>query len=203
MKVFNANLNNIFLYLKKYYLGLILFTFLITVLEFFFKTKIRLNCGSSLEFELKKFISAILIAPILEELVFRNGLSYKKNEFLISLIFSIIAFIYWYYPIDEVIQKEVYIFLFYLLIHILMFFINFKEKNLFSIYSSSIFFGLVHINNYDSCNSSELLIVVNTIPQMISGYCLAKLRLKSGVVYSMILHMIINLIAFGIGFAMH
>jgi membrane protease YdiL (CAAX protease family) len=202
MKNFYENFKKTLSYLLKYYLGLLLFTIFITVLEFYFKIKIKINCGTGLDLELKRFISTIFIAPILEELVFRYGLTYKNKEFLISLFFSIIAFIYWQYPIIEVINKAVFIFIFYLLINGLLFFINFKEKQLFGIYFSSIIFGLVHIGNYDTCLASAILIIINTIPQMFAGFCLAKLRLKSGIIYSIILHILINLIALGISLAM-
>jgi membrane protease YdiL (CAAX protease family) len=202
MKNFYENFKKTIFYLLKYYLGLLLFTIFITALEFYFKIKIKINCGTGLDLELKRFISTIFIAPILEELVFRYGLTYKNKEFLISLFFSIIAFIYWQYPIIEVINKAVFIFIFYLLINGLLFFINFKEKQLFGIYFSSIIFGLVHIGNYDTCLASAILIIINTIPQMFAGFCLAKLRLKSGIIYSIILHILINLIALGISLAM-
>jgi membrane protease YdiL (CAAX protease family) len=91
--ILKNNLSLVFAYLLKNFLWLLLFSFVVTCLELFFKINILLKCRTGIKIEPKTLISIIVIAPILEELVFRMGLTYNRKDFVVSILFSIVGLV--------------------------------------------------------------------------------------------------------------
>jgi len=92
------------------------------------------------------FISAVIIAPLVEELVFRGPITLFKNP--------------------EYFTKAFYLF--------------------------SLAFGFIHINNYDITLNVLLFSPILVLPQILLGGYLGYVRVKFGLVYSILLHATYN-----------
>jgi membrane protease YdiL (CAAX protease family) len=140
------------------------------------------------------FIGALIIAPILEEYIFRFWLNFRKKSLFISFTFFIIGYMYWYGFQTNNIEIPIYLFLLFLYLY------TFSKQSIIGteivIILTSIIFGLVHATNLTGYQNLPFYILfVNTVRQMIFGYFLAKVRLEKGISYSVSLHFLINLIA--------
>ncbi|MBL4747210.1 MAG: CPBP family intramembrane metalloprotease [Flavobacteriaceae bacterium] len=111
-----------------------------------------------------------VVAPILEESIFRLFLKYKRN-------FIFRAF-------DRVSNGKAKIF---------------WHKNFrFFYYFSAIIFSLIHIGNYD--NSSLLFYVfapIIVLPQLIAGFTFGYVRMKLGFLWAVLMHGLYNFIIVG------
>jgi len=138
----------------------------------------------------------VLYAPILEELVFRSGITQKRKHIFIMItafiIFSTLPII-----------KEKFIFVGLLCLYVLLqisFFKYFKSKNYYislSIITSALFFAALHYNNFNHSvmdNIFSYLIMLS--PLFVLGFFFGKIRVKLGVLYAIIGHMIVNFIGF-------
>ncbi|MDO1514637.1 CPBP family intramembrane metalloprotease [Maribacter confluentis] len=94
------------------------------------------------------FFLAVIVAPILEELVFRAPLVYFKNKTSFPKIF----------------------------------------------YAFTILFGLVHISNFEWSTQVILFAPLLVAPQICAGFILGFIRIKFGLLWSIILHGLYNLI---------
>ncbi|WP_394972141.1 CPBP family intramembrane glutamic endopeptidase [uncultured Croceitalea sp.] len=97
------------------------------------------------------FFFAVLLAPVLEELIFRAPLGLFKNSK------------------------------------------HFK----YAFYISVLFFGLIHIGNYESVEGYYWLVPVLVAPQISAGIFLGFIRTKLGLVWSILLHAAHNLVLIG------
>lgn len=141
-----------------------------------------------------KYISLLIIAPILEELVFRKWLSFEHRDITISLVFYILGCFYWF-------SKDIFIldaFLYYCILFLYLYPFVFKRvqqvvpKVILII--TSILFGLLHYTNLADFESiSFFTIFINTVPQMISGFYLCKERVEKGMINAIVLHFSLNL----------
>lgn len=108
---------------------------------------------------------ASLGAPILEEILFRLFLKYKRNYIFIGIdsISNGKAKLFWY---------KYFRFFFYL---------------------SAILFSLIHIDNYDN-NSIlfYLLAPIIVLPQLIAGFTFGYVRIKLGLLWSILIHGLYN-----------
>ena len=64
-------------------------------------------------------------------------------------------------------------------------------------YASFVLFGLVHISNFPNIDGYYWLIPVLVAPQLFAGIYLGFIRVKLGLVWSMLLHAIHNLVLIG------
>jgi membrane protease YdiL (CAAX protease family) len=137
--------------------------------------------------------SALLIAPVLEEFIFRGYLTGYRKHFLFIIPQIIIVFILLYdYFILILLFSALLIFLFY--------YDKRRSENLisnqllyFSIFFTSILFSLIHYKNFqiDSLNFSLTLSLLAFLP---GALFLAYVRYKKGLVYSVLVHFLFNLL---------
>ncbi|AFL84783.1 CAAX amino terminal protease family [Belliella baltica DSM 15883] len=139
---------------------------------------------------IKIFLNVVILAPILEELVFRYHIGNKLKHIVFSAIASIILFY------DSLIVLSVLL-LFFL---ILSFFLKnkIKVKNLILVYTSSIMFGVLHVtfteNFYLLENLTNSIFVF--ITKFFGGLLFCYVFDKKGIFLSIILHMLWNLVPF-------
>lgn len=141
----------------------------------------------------------ILIGPILEELLFRAFLSFKRETLFMSIFFALIFFAtdfsYYSFP-----TKQTFIQITLALI-VSSFIFILSQKNIdklkyyfpFFFYTSIILFALVHIKNFFPLNDAVIWIYpLLVLPQFFMGFALAFIRIRNGLIWSIILHMMIN-----------
>lgn len=178
MKKFNLYKDN---YLLKY--GVALFccaTLVFLVLILFFEDKIinlsRLDSFSNFN----SFVfSAIIVAPIIEEFVFRGYFTEKKIIIYLSFLGSIIYVF---------ITDNYYLLSLIILLVILHFFKN-KKKYLYIV--NCLFFSVVHYNLNDF---SSFFTILPMFIQFSIGFILIWVVINFGILKSIILHFIYNLI---------
>jgi membrane protease YdiL (CAAX protease family) len=137
--------------------------------------------------------SALLIAPVLEEFIFRGYLTGYRKHFLFIIPQIIILFI----VLDDY-------FILILLLSALLIFLFYYDKRrseniisnqllYFSIFFTSILFSLIHYKNFqiDSLNFSLTLSLIAFLP---GALFLAYVRYKKGLVYSILVHFLFNLL---------
>ena len=162
----------------------------------------RLTGASSIELPdtWGTYLAIVIIAPILEELIFRYGLRYSK---------TIIACLTWF-PIYWIIKHTVpqsnlplSIGLSLLSIPIIRFALIPFDVQLeklwirsfpFLFHVFAITFGLIHLSNYSHI-SNYFLAIPLVSSQIVSGYVLGFIRMKFGLTYSMGLHAVWNFFA--------
>ena len=152
----------------------------------------KLNC--------EKFLSYILIIPIVEEIIFRAPLLIPRAK-IFSLLISIgfiLSFII--YVQNEKIQLSLIsaVGLFeiaYWKSNKLKQFINdfIERKYLFLVIVSSFSFGLLHLGNYESI---DFISFISVIGRIIGGFYLAFIVTKYGLKSSCLMHGINNIIPF-------
>ncbi len=145
-----------------------------------------------------KFFAVFLIAPIYEEIFFRSLLRF--NWFNISLfITNLLVFILYMIIKENIMYVTIAsVFLFFILAIITIASIkktsNFISQNIqYFFYFTAISFGLLHTINFSGnpwAIFSFSLILVS--PQIILGLILGYVRIKYGLLYSILFHMVVN-----------
>lgn len=145
------------------------------------------------------FLLVVLCTPILEELVFRYGLTFRKINTQIGILVSFTIFPL-YLNLGLSSPFTIYYFLIVLIFWLgLLLIYNSKHRNNVFIVScfSALLFGLLHIGNFPSFSFDRVLIFLSfVIPQIYAGYLLSKLRIENGISYSILFHMVVNFIGF-------
>lgn len=147
---------------------------------------------------LMKLLVGVILAPIYEEILFRSLLKFKKINIILFLI-TLSAFIF-YYILKSRIEIAIFLSLFLfcflsLLISIsrnqIESFISSRFKYFF--YASILIFGILHIFNFTG-NIYALIIFsfILTGPQLVLGSILGYIRMKHGLFYSIMFHVIVN-----------
>lgn len=149
------------------------------------------------------FLSTVILAPFIEELFFRLVLKPKYLNWLILSIFSgILTAIFIY--------KKIFLLLIPFSILTIIEFIfllnrkSFRRMQIFFLnhfcfffYLSSLLFGLLHVTNYEPFNYKLIILMpILVSPIVVVGIILGFIRMKFGIWYSMLMHSMINLIAF-------
>lgn len=142
------------------------------------------------------FLSSVVLAPIMEELVFRIGITRKRLNFYILFSATLI------YLTLTIIQDK-YIFSLAILIYPTVqylfyhYFSNYKFYFSISIIFSAAYFGLIHIFNFNhGIMENVFSYAVMILPLMVFGYTFGIIRVKLGIVYAILAHIILNLIGF-------
>lgn len=148
-------------------------------------------------------IRVILVAPVLEELAYRLLLNLKKNTFILSLAtFSAI------YVGDNILSLNPYsygtwskfsailfIFLFGYLF-VTQSFLNKIKNHFFNafFYSLALLFALDHISLYITNLPSNLLVLAPlfVLPQFFLAITASYLRLKNGIIWAILIHILFN-----------
>ena len=174
------------------------FNFLISICENQFNlNRIILDISS-----LSLIILSITYSPLSEEIAFRIMLRPSwKNTMIFTLLF-------WFLATMCLIRKEYILLCIFLTIGSACV-IALSSKNIrslfqkyilrhfrFFFYLSSIIFGLIHIFNYEPINVRLLILTPIIIaPNIIAGLILGYVRMKFGIIYSILLHAAINTLA--------
>lgn len=146
------------------------------------------------------YLSIVMIAPILEELIFRYGLRYSKTILACLIWFPV------YWITKHTVPQNILplaIGLSFILILIIRFAMKPFDVQLeklwirgfpFLFHVFAITFGLIHLSNYSNI-SNYFLAIPLVCSQFVSGYVLGFVRMKFGLVYSMGLHSVWNFFA--------
>jgi uncharacterized protein len=159
---------------------------------------------SEVKLNLSDFIilsGMVIFVPIIEEIIFRLILRptstniifyllftffvfifsiYKHNSFIMIISFCIAAFIVFILSDKEKIAKTQFL----ILRHYGVFF-----------YLACVLFGLVHVFNNEHFTVTFLLLApIFILPQIICGGFLGFIRIRYGIIYSILFHSLINLI---------
>ncbi|MEW7280691.1 CPBP family intramembrane glutamic endopeptidase [Aquimarina sp. 2201CG1-2-11] len=146
---------------------------------------------------------AIIIVPIIEELVFRFPLKYRQWIFNILIPVYIICigcfFIDFNSPTNSITAVG------FMLISLIVFGVynrritasiariwNQKFKLVF--YSTALLFALVHLTNYQLSLTVILVVPILILPQFIGGILIGYIRLRSGFIWGILLHALNNAI---------
>jgi hypothetical protein len=145
------------------------------------------------------FLMVTILAPILEELIFRYQL---RNHYLAILGYALLA-IYFLYKIYSGLTLIICIAVISILVFLV---INYFGNNPFRkhrliekifpthFYLTAICFGLVHISNYNHPFAYGFPIVLLVLPQMFLGFVLGYVRIRFGISKSIMMHAAYNLI---------
>lgn len=154
--------------------------------------------------KLMLFLVMCIWGPIVEECVFRLGLTLRKRDLgiafamlYIGLAGHIFASFSWQTLLRLAIAIAIFIGVYK--IEILHRFIEQKKETVFNvvIYLSIMTFGLVHITNFSPLTAAQIpYYMVLMLPQLFAGILLAFIRLRYGFGYAVLYHSANNSIAF-------
>lgn len=199
------NLNQILKLFLQIFVKIIFFYFIILYLftmlnddfnSFFFK---NVSLGRK---EGYSIIQGLLMAPILEELAFRLGLSLKKNFLIIA---SSLQLFYVLICIERLNESNWFVYVFILLVFFLALMSYVNEKTLvqlkknynFYFYYSLLFFSTMHLFNYTYDSIYQYFYFpLLTFPQFIFGSLLSYIRLRNTIVFSIVFHFLYNFAIF-------
>lgn len=146
--------------------------------------------------QLQFMLMAVLLAPPLEEFLFRLPLRYSRRNLRIWLVFtalfalafqyilSLILFSFWLYwlTLGKDRQFEVKIMRFY------------KRFGVAIFWFFALFFAAIHLSNFTAGDLPLHLYLPAIVPQIIAGISLGVTRLRLGFWWAMLLHALFNLI---------
>ncbi|WP_373282246.1 CPBP family glutamic-type intramembrane protease [Belliella aquatica] len=135
------------------------------------------------------FLNMIILAPILEELTCRLHTGLKLYQILISLIGAVVLFH------DSWIILSLFVCYFFLLFFMVS--IGVRVNRRFIIYFSALIFGVLHIDFYDFnwlANFGNTFFVV--ITRIFSGLLFTYVFYQKGILFSILFHMIWNMMPF-------
>ncbi|MDD4108377.1 MAG: hypothetical protein PHH93_06645 [Prolixibacteraceae bacterium] len=146
----------------------------------------------------QKMIQGLLIAPVVEECIFRLILKENKTYFLITAVICITII-----AVEIIMENHIsaVVFMFILIVVAVISF--FHVKRLIDLYSQNnykylywctiILYGLLHGLNFRFTNHWHIILIpLLTMPQIILGSILSYIRVKYGIFYSIIFHFIVN-----------
>lgn len=152
-----------------------------------------------LQNEFEVILVGVLIIPFIEELLFRWPMVYKELHFKLFLVLVSLILITVYWPIGLALFISV----------LFLVSLDWKKDQKYDIeglhakYSRHIFwiltvsFALVHMSNYDYQSIPIWVYPFMVMPQFIGGAFLGLVRIRFGLRYSIIMHSLFNLFAFG------
>ena len=149
------------------------------------------------------FITVVFLAPLFEETLFRMLLRpLKQNLWVFSIIITGLS-------VSRLIKGDMILGIIFAVlgVGIIPFFSSpLYRKKLQRIvvryfpwffYASVMAFGFIHVTNFHPLSLQVLLLApFITLPQLIMGTLLGFVRMKYGIIYSMVFHSTINLIGF-------
>jgi len=150
---------------------------------------------------LRFFILVAILAPIVEEIIFRLSLVFNPTYFAISFSIFITLIIY---NLTSFVPAMISFFLLFLIFyytaaHYEMLIHRFWNKYLgYLVYFSSLSFGLLHVGNYQFVETYQYFIIPLLIfPQLAMGFLLSFVRLyyKRGILICILVHIFMNAMA--------
>jgi hypothetical protein len=205
-------------YCGKLFLFCYLAVFVSAVIMFFFDTiilkellrKVSIRETLRLNSEILKIkyglmypVHVVLIGPIIEEIIFRLSLNLKKSAIAICISLIIYRLLgnkltkFDFSAIQDYLVLLISIATFFLIKNILSdnFLEILKSKYYpFVFYFFAITFALVHVNNFAPIQYNILYVYpIYVLPQFAMGLFFGYIRVKRGIIWSILLHMAVNL----------
>lgn len=165
-------------------------------LQDIFETRNSFNSKISDQSHYLKFLLLVIYAPLIEEMIFRFGITKKRYKLYILILAS---FLYIIIPLTNGKFLFSTAILIYPIIQVTLFkFLKGKPYYLkLSIVVSAIYFGLIHIFNFNhDLMDSIISYAIMIIPLMVFGYTFGNLRVTLGIKYAILAHMVLNFIGF-------
>lgn len=184
----NSNIKLIFnLYILK--IGIFLLFVLLNFSFFDFKIDGRIEGLYNLGF-FKQLVNFLILAPILEEILFRYHLKLKVGNIIASIIVTGLIF-----------HDQIWFLLFlnlYFFILILMSSLKKKVNDLIIVYISAFIFGISHLAYKELSFSFEYMLSCIYIftPRFLGGLIYSYVFFKKGICFSILLHFLWNLLPF-------
>ncbi len=193
-------------------LGLLKYLFPEVAIEKYEQTQLRDLIENN---PIQLLVLGVIIAPILEELLFRTLLKPTHPEFLLFLsgltafIFNIVAAPYGNWILRSILLFIILIVTYYILQEIIserktQRIRAFLAKYVWTVLIiTSIVFGLAHVNNYVDSFFLNLALFLLIVPRIIIGFIAGRLKLQSGaMLWPILLHFmnnafLITLVLFG------
>jgi len=148
---------------------------------------------------LRLMLIAIFVAPIYEEFLFRLLLRPSTKNYILFVatvfILTIISFLYGTIIFFSILLGV-------LLLSLVMYFMGDRSRNYifnkinfkYSFYFSTLFFGLMHLSNFTgNAYIISLFAILLVGPQILLGLILGYIRMRFGLIFSIIFHAVVNL----------
>ncbi len=183
-----------------FYLGLAVFFGLTGYLIYLSKTDIQSILltkisGYSL---VEKVLKVIILAPVIEEILFRLLLRFNHNTvrifFAVTISYCIYLIFHGKYTILMVLSGFQILLLASIWLRSIDQIKSFVENYFTTIfYISVLLFGLIHISNFEFSSASWFYLPLLVIPQLIAGTMLGHIRISYSFMHGIAFHMLINL----------
>ena len=144
------------------------------------------------------FILVAILAPIIEEVIFRLCLVFNPSYFAILFSILITSIIYNLTSFMPALISLLLLFIvfYFIAVHYKILINRFWNNYLgYLVYFSSLSFGLLHVGNYQIVGAFQLFIIPLLIfPQLVMGFLLSFVRLyyKNGIVICVLVHIFMN-----------
>jgi len=173
-------------------------SYLFSLVIYFIFRYLNLNFKSGiLEIFKNDLLKVVIIAPFLEEFLFRAIL--KPNKLYLSFFLfatSLFSFNLFSFNTYVVIFLSFFISISFFFSKIEMNYKKYNNNYKKLVYGSSILFGLVHLTNYDVTLHLLLFYLILTLPKIYLGFSLAFIRVKFGLIYAILFHSLHNALPF-------
>lgn len=168
--------------------GLLLFYFLVVAMVFGFEIFQGFESKSSKSI-LFTFLNLIILAPVLEELIFRNHLNLKPKNLILAALITV--FLFWG-------EGFIFVMLGYFTLVWLLRNNNNPKTKIFLIYLSSLLFAFAHYSQIFDWTDMEIIrkVILRSFPQFLSGIILSYLYFRNGILVCMFFHGLWNLLPF-------
>ena len=144
------------------------------------------------------FLYFVIIAPIIEEILFRLPLRFSKRNYYILFV-TLLAYLAFL-----VIKTKIVFFVLFLLYFLLLIFIrSYPKKDIHTLYHryfkyiywlSILGFGFLHLNNHPTVWYNMILFApILCFPQILLGSIAGYLRMRYGFIYGVMFHIANNL----------
>ena len=169
--------------------------FAMIIFKFFEIDHNKVMMGSPLE----TIIIGVILAPIYEEVIFRSLLVFNKKSLIIFYVVATILIILGIINSKFIIISFLISYLAIITLSISIFDIQKIQSYINNhiavfYYLSAFIFGLIHLNNFSgNLNYLILFSIIVTGPQIFLGLINGYVRLKYGLIYSIAIHMTVNL----------
>ncbi|MFB9063778.1 CPBP family glutamic-type intramembrane protease [Flavobacterium branchiarum] len=193
---FSSNFRLVLYYYFIFILFLISLSIFVGWVKYFFNSESYIVLPANI-----LFLKVAVFAPIMEEIIFRLLIRVNKFNLIIFSVFLIVFVLYEKYILSTVVY---YVFNGFFLL--LLFFkkLNYKlnrqlDKSKYLsllIYISCFLFGLYHVPNFKDCSLFDIVVIAYLFSKIIAGFIFILLRLKFGIIASILFHMFINSLAY-------
>lgn len=190
-------LKNSFLFsISIFFLSLLLLLIQGLILHFF---GIELPSKSSYTLNLFTPIKVLILAPLIEEILFRLALVDTPNKTYLLVVFAVFSFVIInkYRKSNDIFSNATILLLVWIIILLINYsYYSIRHEVIFNKYLlcmiSSIVFSISHYRNYNGINN--YIIILPLIMLFIDSILLSLVRIKHGIVWSIFTHMLMNLL---------